>query len=292
MSSHAAIAAVVVLLAAVGAVSRAHAVPFDAVTTLVSTNASGLIHFKRDVPGAAAEVSSQSLLIHPDHYSSAAIAETSGFFGSPIVIGPTFLSNLGRAHAEARVENLDRPTIHATARAAATFVYFVEVFGPGPFVPVHIGWSVAGSADGVGFGSGQILVEILSAPRPGGGLIRVNESVINGSRSGVSVVNVDLTDSLPDQLRIELRAQCGTSGLEGVHIAQCSATADPTFSIPSDFPDAASFRLAFSPNLAPDAAVPEPGAIGVSLLALVCLAAGNQIRVVRRRGVVARRAAP
>jgi hypothetical protein len=285
MKALATIAAVMFLLLHLGPTSRAHAVPFDAVTTLVSTNASGLIHFQRDVPGAASEVSGQIINLFPDDYDSSAVALTSGFFGSPIVIGPGFLSNLGRAHVEARVENLERPTIHTTARAAATFVYFVEVLGPAlTTVPVHIGWSVGGSADGVGFGSGQILVSILSAPRPGGGLIQVNELAINGSRSGVSVVDVDLTDTLPDQLRIELRALCGTSGLEGAFIARCSGTADPTFSIPADFPDAELFRLAFSPNLAPGSRVPEPGTVGLSLLALVGLVVRERIR--------ARRAAP
>ena len=279
MKAHAVIAALFVLLVTLGSASRAHAVPFDAVTTLVSTNASGLIHFKRDVPGAASEVSGQIINVFPDDYDSSAVALTSGFFGSPIVIGPGFLSNLGRAHVEARVENLDRPTIHTTARAAATFVYFVEVLGPGlGSVPVHIGWSVGGSADGVGFGSGQILVSILTAPRPGGGLIQVNESAINGSRSGVSVVDVDLTDTLPDQLRIELRALCGTSGLEGAFVARCTGTADPTFSIPADFPNAELFRLAFSPNLAPGAAVPEPGTVALSLLTLVGLVVRERIR--------------
>ena len=285
MNSHAAVAALAVLLVALGQTSRADAVPFDAFTSLVSTNASGLIRAQRDVPGVARAISSQAILISPDEYLSTAVAETSGFFGAPIVIGPGLLSNLGRAHAEGRVENLDRPTIHTTARASATFVYFVEVLGPGlSSVPLDIGWSVAGSADGVGFGSGQIVVEILSALRPGGGLIRVNESAINGSRSGVSRVEVDLTDTLPDQLRIELRAQCGTSGLEGVFVARCSATADPTFSIPADFPDASLVRLDFSPNLAP-AGVPEPGATSLSLLAIVALVVGERLRVIRRRQV-------
>jgi len=272
------IGALVTFLVAVGPTPRAHAVPFDAVTTLVSTNASGLIHFQRDVTGAAQEVSSQTILLSPDRYLSTAVAETSGFFGAPVVIGPQLLSNLGRAHVEGRVENLDRPTIHTTARAAATFVYFVEVLGPhvSP-VPVDIGWSVAGSGDGVGSGTAQVLVEILSSPNPGGGLIRVNELVVNGARSGVSRVDVDLTDSLPDQLRIELRAQCGTSGLEGTFVARCSATADPTFSIPLDFPDAALYRLEFSPNLAP-ASVPEPGIAWLSFVAVLGLAVRTRMR--------------
>ena len=292
MNSHAAVAAVVLgLLAALGTVPRAHAVPFDAVTTLVSTNASGLIHFQRNVPGPASEVSSQTLLISPDHYSSTAIAFTSGLFGSPTLLGPTFLPNLGLAHASAHVENLDRPTIHTTARASATFVYFLEVLGPagGPVPPgsppvdVHIDWHLEGSADGVGFGSAQILVEILTALRPGGGLIQLNKSVINGTLSGIDVVHVDLTDSLPNHLRVELRAQCGTSGLEGAFVAECSATADPTFFIPSDFPNASQFRLVFSPNLAPAASVPEPPAISLSLLTLAGLVVADRVRSMRRR---------
>jgi hypothetical protein len=277
VKSCAGLASLVLVLVSVASVPQASAIPFDAFTPLVTANASGTIHFQRNVPGVAAVVSSVSLLLDGDDYISTAVAGTTGFFGSPVVIGPLLLSSLGMAHVEGKVENLDRPTIHTTARASATFVYFIEVLGPpSSSVPLDIGWSLAGSGDGAGFGSAQILVSILTQLNPGGGIIQVNESVIDGALSGVSHVFVDLTDSLPDQLRIELRAQCGTSGLEAL-VATCSATVDPTFSIPSDFPDADLFRLEFSPNLAP-VAVPQPGTAPLVMMTLLALAVRERVK--------------
>jgi hypothetical protein len=66
VESLATFASVVSVFMRVASVPRASAVPFDAFTPLVNTNASGLIHFMRDVSGTADVESSVSLLLDGD----------------------------------------------------------------------------------------------------------------------------------------------------------------------------------------------------------------------------------
>jgi hypothetical protein len=220
-----------------------------------------------------------------------AAVNTLGFFRP--VIAPNDIPSLGRVTAVAQGEtfptNPDFPiTVSATVDARADFLFFIGLTGSAPgvsSVPVDIG--VTGMHNlsvpaGIGTGSGQALIavgELLSTgastsfftlastdPQFGGNA--------NGSFSETRRVMVEPGDVLQVRLRAIASAVAGGDGTRpytGSSVLQ-TASIDPSFLIPLDFPARDRFSFVVSPNLIP---VPEPSAalltvIGGAVVIVLC----------------------
>jgi hypothetical protein len=303
MRSLAIVASAVVAFVTV-AIPRVHATAFDAVTILVNASAPGNAGGFSNVTGTADITKHGSAFVGPGnpHDEGTGIASTVGFY-STFVIAPGFISNLGRASAAASTINTDGGPTGVGAGAEAHFRLFVEVI-PDPSlpasvlgaVPVDVGWHVAGSHTAGGNDFAEIAVSQMTAGGPDSGRIsKFVESAVDADRSGVTTVFVNLSPAtgLDNQLAVDLRAVCFSTGFSvvpQVTSTACSATADPTFSIPADFPFADRIRLDFSPNLAPPSAVAAPATGWLAVVAMLLLGARRQLR--RRRSTVASRGIP
>jgi hypothetical protein len=282
-----------IIVAFVALIITAHgasAIPLPAITRLVSSNGVGDAHSQTNVLGPA-EASSSGTSVSfdpPATIVGSGHAVTSGFF-STFVIAPNLLSNLGQAHVEARVDNVGSVGVPAV-NTAADFRYFVEIIGPSrTSVPLNVGWHVQSSND---VASAPTFASILiaqptSADINAGQIIKFSEQADHADRSGVATIDVRMDGTLATQLSIELRASCSTGTGALVTSNFCSATADPTFSLPAEF--AEQYRLDFSPNLAPaltppaPAAVPEPATAALLLTGSLAVGASKVAARVRRR---------
>jgi len=277
-----AIVASTLLVLVIAVAPRAHATPFDAFTRFVSVNAlGGDFESLSNVPGTT------SASAHATTFSGAgtategtAHAGTEGFF-KPFVISPGLISSLGKASASASVMNIDGgPQAFGIATAAAQFVLFVEVIGPpSADIPVDIGWHVEGSHISGGNDFAAVFVLQLNTGADSSGLIKLDETAVDAAGAGVTTIHLNtISGAFSNQLRVELTARCSAAASPALPThGSCSATADPTFSIPSTFPAASQYRLAFSPNLAP-VQVPQPATVWLAAVALLALRARRRLR--------------
>ena len=276
----------------------ARATAFDAETILVNANAVGNAGGFSNVIGAAEITKHGTAFVGAGnpHDEGTATASTVGFY-TPFVILPHLVSNIGKATATATTINTDGDPTGVGAGASAHFRLFIEVLASSAVplsalgaVPVDVGWHVAGSHTAGGNDFAEIAVSQMAVGGPNSGRVsKFVEQAVDADRSGVTRVflNLSIPTSLDDQLAVDLRAACFSTGFSvvpQVTSTSCTATADPTFSIPSDFAFADQITLGFSPNLAP-AAVPQLPTGWLVAVAVLC--AARRARRVPRRHVVA-----
>ena len=171
---------------------------------------------------------------------------------------------------------------------SAIFYYFqVEQTAPAPVdvVPLLIHSNVEADASAAGTGSAKAVADFaipdLNISHP--------EAAMCDATSCTSSSSMSFNDSASATAGQDIQVQILAGGVAGaIGVPNCcgghatfQAIADPTIQIDPSFAYADDFTLAFSPNLTPSAAAPEPSSIvllATGLLALMALVCSSGLR--------------